>query len=128
MGQRTGKRGVSGLRKVDSKRRRSLRRRVFERDGHKCVYCGSDENLTLGHIKPASKGGKNNVENLQTECYGCNYNKGCEIVPHTNGRIEREPARSKSAAAPVSEFRSVAHALPPSVAEKLRSWGERREV
>lgn len=32
--------------------------------------------MTLDHIKPVSKGGKNDIENLQTMCEPCNNSKG----------------------------------------------------
>ena len=59
------------------KRRRRI---VFERDEHKCVYCGSDENLTIDHIHPVSKGGSNNVKNLQILCRDCNNEKADKII------------------------------------------------
>ena len=42
----------------------------------KCVFCGSTENLTVDHIKPLSKAGLHNVENLQCLCMCCNQRKG----------------------------------------------------
>ena len=48
------------------------RRRVFERDGHKCVSCGSFDELTIDHIIPRSLGGTNAELNLQTLCFACN--------------------------------------------------------
>ena len=71
---------IRGLRKIGSKDRRRRRRSVFKRDGSKCVYCGSTENLTLGHKIPWAKGGRNTIENMQVECYECNYGKGCNYV------------------------------------------------
>lgn len=49
-----------------------MRQRVYERDGHRCVQCGTDSDLTLDHIKPRSRGGKTVMENLQTMCKPCN--------------------------------------------------------
>lgn len=52
---------------------------VWNRDGGKCVYCGSMENLHLDHIIPFSKGGDTSVENLQLLCQKCNLQKSNKI-------------------------------------------------
>lgn len=51
------------------------RRRIFERDRFKCVYCDlvfSDPELTLDHVEPRVKGGDHSDGNLVTCCKGCN--------------------------------------------------------
>lgn len=58
------------------------RRRVFERDGSRCVLCGRAAGelyedgtvvqLTAGHIRPNSYGGPATIDNLRTECRVCN--------------------------------------------------------
>lgn len=55
-----------------------LRQEIFERDGYTCVNCGSTEkeSLEIDHIKPISKGGKTEPDNLQTLCHDCNARKG----------------------------------------------------
>lgn len=53
-----------------------LRISIFERDNHTCVYCKSDENLSIDHIIPVIKGGTNDPSNLQTLCRSCNSRKG----------------------------------------------------
>lgn len=52
-----------------SARKRTM---LFMRDGAKCVYCGSTEDLVPDHIIPRSKGGKTTFDNLVTACEPCN--------------------------------------------------------
>ena len=52
---------------------------VYRRDGGKCVYCGSTDNLHLDHIIPFSRGGATNIENLQVLCQKCNLEKSNKI-------------------------------------------------
>jgi hypothetical protein len=49
---------------------------VFKRDGYKCVYCGTGDNLTLDHQVPQSRGGSHEPENLVACCATCNSKKG----------------------------------------------------
>ncbi len=51
------------------------RRNLFKRDNHQCVYCGSNENLTVDHVVPRCYGGKTTWENLVTACHPCNNKK-----------------------------------------------------
>jgi 5-methylcytosine-specific restriction endonuclease McrA len=48
---------------------------IFRRDGHKCVYCGTNKNLTIDHVLPKSRGGDNSWKNLVTCCGICNLKK-----------------------------------------------------
>lgn len=52
------------------------RERIFERDGYKCVICGSEERLSLDHIVPISQGGTSEDNNLRVLCETCNSKKG----------------------------------------------------
>lgn len=52
---------------------------VYSRDGGRCVYCGSTDNLQLDHIIPFSKGGATTLENLQLLCQKCNIEKSNKI-------------------------------------------------
>lgn len=61
----------------------SLRRQVFDRDGHSCVKCGGRDDLQCDHIIPSSKGGRTELDNLQTLCRPCNSGK--KDKHHTNG-------------------------------------------
>ena len=52
------------------------RQNIFKRDGHRCQYCGTVDELTLDHVVPKSRGGKSNWDNLTTACKRCNSRKG----------------------------------------------------
>ena len=50
------------------------KRRVYARDGYRCVKCGATQNLDPHHKKWRSKGRDDRLENLATECRDC-HNK-----------------------------------------------------
>jgi len=55
------------------------RRRIFERDSHRCVYCGQQfppEELTIDHVEARVRGGDRSDGNLVTACRACNTLKG----------------------------------------------------
>lgn len=56
-------------------KRPAVREFILKRDGYKCVYCGSSENLQIDHIKSVYNGGENRIDNLQTLCKSCNTRK-----------------------------------------------------
>jgi hypothetical protein len=52
---------------------------IFERDGYRCVYCGTQfpaEELSLDHVHPRVRGGDRSEGNLVTACRACNTLKG----------------------------------------------------
>jgi hypothetical protein len=54
---------------------------VFRRDKHICAYCGDvfkEENLTLDHVHPKSRGGADSFANLVSACKHCNGLKDCK--------------------------------------------------
>jgi hypothetical protein len=59
-----------------------LRFEILKRDKHTCQSCGkgikNGVTLHIDHIIPFSKGGRTEIENLQTLCDLCNYGKGSE--------------------------------------------------
>ena len=58
---------------------REVQNFVWNRDGGKCVECGSNENLEFDHIIPFSKGGSDTARNLQLLCETCNRKKSNNI-------------------------------------------------
>jgi len=56
-----------------------IRQAVWNRDGGRCVECGSQVKLEYDHILPISKGGSNTERNLQLLCESCNRRKGGRI-------------------------------------------------
>lgn len=58
---------------------RAVQREVWQRDGGRCVECGTREKLCFDHIVPFSRGGSNSVRNLQLLCERCNLSKGNRI-------------------------------------------------
>ena len=44
-----------------------------------CIMCSEKSNLTIDHKIPVSKGGTNDIENLQPLCLICNIKKGNKL-------------------------------------------------
>ena len=68
--------------------RASVKKRILKRDEYKCSNCGAtgdDVVLEVDHIIPASKGGNNEEENLQTLCRGCNLKKSDTVSEGVRG-------------------------------------------
>ena len=55
---------------------KKLKSEVMKRDGHSCRRCGSIFQLEIDHIRPKSRGGINQLGNLQSLCRPCNQRKG----------------------------------------------------
>lgn len=49
--------------------------KLVVRDGALCTHCGSADELTVDHIVPLSRGGENELENMQILCKSCNSRK-----------------------------------------------------
>ena len=61
---------------------------IGERDGFNCAFCGTYEDLEVDHVIPVSKGGSNDLDNLQLLCKTCNTSKGAK--PNELAKLERE--------------------------------------
>jgi len=53
-----------------------IRKKIFERDDHKCVWCSTKQGIGLGSLVPLSKGGKLTFDNFVTACSHCRPSKG----------------------------------------------------
>lgn len=64
--------------------KKSVRKAVFEKHGEICLSCGAVDDITLDHVVPVSKGGKNTLDNLQPLCRRCNTIKHDKIQDFRN--------------------------------------------
>ena len=64
---------------------------VFSRDGFRCMYCGSRDQLTVDHIIPQSRGGKTDFDNCTTACRPCNNKKDRRTPREAGMHLSRQP-------------------------------------
>ncbi len=88
---------------VPRRDRRWTRRGVLERDNYTCAYCGARpgdryrgrvltrQDMTVDHILPVSRGGKNTWSNTVCACFACNHRKGDRTPNEANMRLSWEP-------------------------------------
>jgi len=71
------------------------RENIFKRDGYHCLYCGDKDRdkLTIDHVIPKSKGGKNTWKNLATCCRSCNVEKDNKTLEEADLKLEYQPYR-----------------------------------
>jgi 5-methylcytosine-specific restriction endonuclease McrA len=53
---------------------------VVERQGGKCLYCGTVCQLEMEHVEPLSRGGLHVCENIVGACTSCNGSKGAKFL------------------------------------------------
>jgi 5-methylcytosine-specific restriction endonuclease McrA len=90
---------------VNVPRRRAhwSRKGVLVRDNYTCIYCGvkpgtiqkgkvlAKNDLTVDHILPRSKGGKDHWSNTACACYHCNHRKGNRLPNEAGMKLHWEP-------------------------------------
>jgi len=64
---------------------------IHKRDGYKCSYCNSTENLTVDHVIPKSRNGGDDWYNLVSCCSSCNAKKGNRTPEEANMPLIRQP-------------------------------------
>lgn len=70
------------------------RRNILKRDDYRCQYCAKQATpLTLDHIVPKNKGGKDSWENLVASCSKCNTRKGDTLLKHMDMKLLKKPRK-----------------------------------
>ena len=76
-------------------------RNILRRDQFICQYCGKKSDLTIDHVIPKSRGGKDTWENLTTACEKCNVKKGNRTPEEASMKLSTKPYRP----VPITFFR-----------------------
>lgn len=63
--------------------KKEIRKAIIDRD-KKCLKCGTEKRLSIDHIIPISKGGLNELDNLQCLCVSCNSKKRDKTIDYRN--------------------------------------------
>ena len=70
------------------------RKNIIKRDNCTCQYCGKiTKSITIDHIIPKDKNGKDLWSNLVSACNNCNSKKSNKYLSDTNMKLLREPVK-----------------------------------
>lgn len=72
------------------------RRNLMRRDRFTCQYCGEEpdqDDLTVDHVLPRSRGGPSSWENCVLACRSCNRRKADKTLQQAGMRLRRQPVR-----------------------------------
>lgn len=89
---------LKGYDRMPMKEVRFSKEAIFERDNHRCQYCGQhfpEHFLNLDHVIPRDMGGKTTWENVVTSCIACNTKKANRMPHQANMEILTRPMRPK---------------------------------
>ncbi len=68
------------------------RKNLIHRDNFCCQYCGyKGESLSIDHVIPRSRGGKDTWENVAAACIECNMKKGNLTPREANMPLKKKP-------------------------------------
>ena len=76
--------------KIVQPERKEIKEKMYDNQEKKCKGCRVEfelRNLTIDHVLPRSKGGQDNIENLQLLCGSCNSIKGDRSMDYLNAKI-----------------------------------------
>jgi hypothetical protein len=70
------------------------RKNIIKRDNCTCQYCGKvTKSVTIDHVIPKDKNGKDLWSNLVTACNKCNSRKSNKYLSDTNMELLRKPVK-----------------------------------
>lgn len=76
--------------------RKLTRYEIFSRDHYTCQYCGKPtKQLTIDHVIPRYRGGKQTWDNMISACIPCNRRKAGRTPSEANMRLLSVPNRPK---------------------------------
>jgi 5-methylcytosine-specific restriction endonuclease McrA len=67
------------------------RRNVMHRDNYACQYCPRRSDLTIDHVMPRSRGGKDTWDNVVVACLRCNVTKGNKTPAEAGMVLKKKP-------------------------------------
>jgi len=80
--------------KVERKEIPLTKTNVMKRDNYTCQYCGKQKTrMTIDHVIPKEKGGKDVWENLVCACEECNTKKGNRTPAQAGMRLLKKPKK-----------------------------------
>lgn len=89
---------LRGYDKLPVQEVRFSRDNLFERDHHRCQYCGNhfpDQKLNMDHVIPRAKGGRTSWENIVTSCIPCNTRKANRLPHEASMHLMKKPERPR---------------------------------
>lgn len=72
------------------------RKNILLRDDFSCQYCGdrfTPDELTLDHVRPLSRGGSDDWNNVVAACKECNHKKGNHLPSEIGMRLIHRPQK-----------------------------------
>ncbi len=95
---------------VERKKIPLTKRNIFRRDGFECSYCGRPGGeLTVDHIQPKSRGGRDDWSNLTSACKTCNNVKNDRTPEEAGMVLRKKPSRPNH----IVFFKAMAKEIDP---------------
>jgi 5-methylcytosine-specific restriction endonuclease McrA len=73
-----------------------------------CAYCGQRRKLVIEHVRPVSRGGRTDVDNIVPACAACNSAKGTKLPEEWLSPIEYKSFLMRRARADAKREQSIA--------------------